>query len=472
MTTADFAARIPIEQADPMTPRPTRPMGELGFTGINPFGYYAQEESWDYFHVPLEELERMVQQDGQAQSLYRILTMPIRASETHLTAADGGQAEYDFICRQLFQSPQNGGMTIPWNRVMAALSRAVLTGAEVLEKCYKTATIDGKDRILLDRIAPRPRRTLRFRVDERGYFNGVVQMVPYRGIIWIEKPKCLHFVINGEMNPVFGQSMLLPAYYHYQKKHKLYYIGHLGFAVAALALKKLTIPVGADQNDRRTFEQAAANMGMNTTISIPEGYGLELDYGAKVPSEMIPFVNHHDDQMAKAVLAQILNLGTSGNTGSYALSEAHLDLVFIVIESIMDDMTYLFNTEVIPELIDWNFGTSKYPVLEIAPSYTDRRETIKDIFRHISAARQVNTSAEFWVELEKAMAQQLGFSDNINYDAQGDTMVKQARTRQNAQTGVTKKPPTSVPGQGPQDPSTAPGRGAPPPRQASAPKGK
>jgi hypothetical protein len=71
------------------------------------------------------------------------------------------------------------------------------------------------------------------------------------------------------------------------------------------------------------------------------------------------------------------------------------------------------------------------------------------------------------------MAQQLGFSDNINYDAQGDTMVKQARTRQNAQTGVSKRRPQQVPpAQGPQDPGMAPGRGAPPPRQASAPKGK
>src|SRR5262252_9118600 len=145
MTTAEFAARLPIENADTETPKPKQPIGELGFTGINPFGYYAQEESWDYFHVPLEELERMIQQDGQAQSLYRILTMPIRASEHTLTAADGGQAEYDFINRQLFDAPQNGGMTIPWSRVMASLARSVLTGAEVLEKVWVVKKVNGQD---------------------------------------------------------------------------------------------------------------------------------------------------------------------------------------------------------------------------------------------------------------------------------------------------------------------------------------
>jgi hypothetical protein len=458
MVAADFAARIPIEEADTSPPKPSY-LGELGFTGVNPFGYYAQEESWDYYHVPIEELERMVQQDGQAQSLYRILTMPIRASEHQLTAADGGQAEYDFICRQLFDKPQNGGMSVPWPRVIASLSRAVLTGAEVMEKCFKVAKLDGEDVIMLDKIAPRPRRTLRFRVDQKGYFDGVIQMVPFKGQAWIPSENCLHFVVNGDHNPVFGQSMLLPAYYHYQKKHKLYYIGHLGFALAAVALKKLSIPAGSDPNDRRVFEQAAANMGVNTTISIPDGFGLEMDYGAQVPAAMIPFVNHHDDQMAKAVLAQILNLGTSGNTGSYALSETHLDLVFVVIESIMDDMSYLFNTEVIPELIDWNFGTSKYPTLQIAPSYTDRREAIKDIFRHVSGARQTNLTPEFMLELEKAMAQQLGFADEIDYAGQQDRMVREAKTRQNAQTGVNKRKPTTAPANGPQDPSAAGARG-------------
>jgi len=470
MTTADFAARLPIEKVDEAPPKPPS-LGEMGFTGLNPFGYYSQEENSDYFSVSIQELERMVQQDGQAQSLYRILTMPIRAAEHHLTAADGGQAEYDFINRQLFDSPQNGGMSIPWSRVVAALSRSVLTGAEVLEKCYKVATLDGKEVIMLDKLAPRPRRTLRFRLDKKGYFDGVVQMVPFSGQVWLEQDKCLHFVVNGEMNPVFGQSMLLPAYYHYQKKHKLYYIGHLGFAISAVALKKLQIPIGADERDRRIFEQAASNMGVNTTISIPEGYGLDLDYGAKVPAEMIQFVDHHDDQMAKAVLAQIINLGTSGNTGSYALSETHLDLVFVVIQAIMEDMSRLFNTEVIPELIDWNFGTSKYPILEIAPSYTDRRQAVKEIFQHISGARQTNVTPDFLIELEKAMAQQLGFTD-IDYQGKQDQMMRDAKKRQNAQTGVSKPAaPAFPPGATTARPGQPPAAGArPAARPATAAK--
>src|SRR5215471_342776 len=463
MVQTDFAARIPVEEADSPVPKP-QPLGEVGFTGVNPFGWFGLEESSDYYNVPITELERMIQQDGQAQSLYRILTMPIRASEHTLTAADGGQAEYDFINRQLFDAPQNGGMTIPWSRVMASLARSVLTGAEVLEKVWVVKKVNGQDVTMLDKLAPRPRRTLLFQTDARGYFDGALQNVPSKGQVRLLKEKCLHFVVNGEMNPVFGMSMLLPAYYHYQKKHKLYYIGHLGFAIAALALKKISVPQGVDPTDKRIFEQAVSNIGTNTTISVPEGWGLELEYGAKVPAEMIPFVNHHDDQMAKAVLAQILNLGTSGNTGSYALSEAHLDLVFVLIESIMDDMSTVFNNDVIPELIDWNFGSSKYPVLQIAPSYTDRREAVKDIFRHISGARQTNVTPDFLIELEKAMAQQLGFTE-IDYQGKQDQMIRDAKRRQNAQTGVNKP---AAPGFPPAQAGKAPAAKAPTPQPAAA----
>jgi uncharacterized protein DUF935 len=444
-------ARLPLDKLETPSPKPI--IGEIGWAGVNPFGIFAQEEAYDYFNVAIADLERMVQQDGQAQSLYRILTMPLRASETNLKPATNGQAEYDFIKRQLFGKPQEGGMTIPWKRVIASLARSVLTGAEVLEKVYKIGKINGQELILLDKLAPRPRRTLRFRMDPKGNFDGVIQMIPMQGQQTIEKDKCLHFVVNGEMNPVFGCSFLLPAYYHYKSKHKLYYVGHLGFALAAVALKKLHIPPEADPIDRHRFEQAAAQMGVNTTITIPEGYELELEYGSRVPAEMIPFVDHHDDQMAKAVLAQILNLGTSGNTGSYALSEAHLDLVFVVIESIMDDVSYEFNTSIIPNLVDWNFGTSNYPTLEVAPSYTDRREVVKDIFRHISGARQTNVTPDFLLELEKAMAEQLGFSDNIDYDTKQESMLKDAKKRQDAQTGV-KKP--AVPPFQPQQPQQRP----------------
>ena len=378
----------------------------------------------------------MIQQDGEAQSLYRILTMPIKASEVKITPVDGGQAEADFISAQLLNAQQRGGMKLSWKRVVSNFSRAVLTGAEIGEKVYRIQKYQGRELIMLDKIAPRPRRTIRFlQTWPQGEFNGVTQFVPGNpSPVTIPPNKCLHFVVNAEHNPIFGQSMLLPAYYHYQAKHKLYYVGHLAYALAAIPLKKLHVPPEADPNDKQKFENAAGNMGVNTTITVPEGYEIEFEKGNAPPDMTVP-INHHDDQMAKAVLAQILNLGTAGNNGSYALSETHLDLIFIVEEAMMDDLSALINTDLIPELIDWNFGSGKYPIVEVSPSYTDRREAIKEIFRHLAGARQANTSPDFMLALEKSMAEILGFKD-IDYATKQSDMQKDISERQQAQSGV------------------------------------
>src|SRR5216684_4753770 len=125
-------AKIKVEQLNPNGKKPPKPtIQELGtavssLVGINPYGLFQEEELSGFSNVALEDLERMIQQDGQAQSLYRILTMPIRASEMKITAVDGGQAEADFIAAQLLNPRQRGGMKLPWKRVMANFSRAVL----------------------------------------------------------------------------------------------------------------------------------------------------------------------------------------------------------------------------------------------------------------------------------------------------------------------------------------------------------
>jgi hypothetical protein len=479
-------AKIKPEKLNPNgVSRPPRPtIQELGtavasLIGINPYGLFQEEELAGYTNVALEDLERMIQQDGQAQSLYRILSMPIRASEARVTAVDGGDAEAEFIRAQLFNPVQRGGMKLPWKKVVSNFARAVITGSEVGEKVFRIQKYQGKDLIMLDKIAVRPRRTLRFlQTWPQGEFRGVTQFVPGGpSPVFIPAGKCLKFTVNSEHNPIFGQSMLLPAYYHYQAKHKLYYVGHLAYALAAIPLKKLTVPPESDPNDKKTFEQAASQLGVNTTITIPEGYGLELDRGTNPPDMTIP-INHHDDQMAKAVLAQIINIGTSGNGSSSSLAEAHLDLIFIVEEAIMDDMSAMFNADLIPDLIDWNFGTGKYPILEVSPSYTDRRETIKEIFRHLAGARQANTTPDFMLTLEQAMSDILGFND-INYAEKKTSMQADISERQQAQSGVsqvkvaqkqadTARIVANKPTPAPVLPGTG-GVGKPPPRAVKSP---
>lgn len=419
-----------VKDLQPEETRDKPRLAEIGRAVISPFSLFDIDELYDESAVTLAELDRMVQTDGQAMSLYRILTMPIRAGELRVKPINGGTNEADFIHAQLVNPPELGGMSSPWSMVIQSIAKAVLTGAEVLEKVH----IVRNGHIVLRKLAPRPRNSIVIQMDKQGGFDGVKQVLP-SGTVKIPREKCVLFVVGKEHNPLYGRSMLLPAYGHYEMKHKLYYISHLAYALNAIPIREGSIPPGVMDSERKAFQDALDNVGVNTSIIVPEGYGMEIHETRQVADSM-PLIDHHDIEMAKAVLGQIINMGTTVSGGSYALGQTQLEMLLLALQALRDDIAQVINSYVIPELIDWNYSTQRYPQLKLLPPGTDMKVLTKEVFQHMSASRQVNTSSQFWLKLERKMAEMLGFEDEIDYDELEAKMEADFETRQQAQTGV------------------------------------
>jgi len=419
-----------VKDLQPDETRNKPSLSELGTAVVSPFSLFDISEFFDDSAVTIADLDRMIQTDGQAMSLYRILTMPIRAGELRIKAVDGGVQEANFIQAQLANPPELGGMTTPWSMVVQNIAKNVLTGAEVLEKVHEKRN----GHIVLRKLAPRPRESIIIKMDSKGGFNGVRQTLP-SGPVEIPREKCVLFVQGREFNPLYGRSMLLPAYGHHEMKHKLYYISHLAYALNAIPIREGSIPPGVQDSERKAFQNALDNVGVNTSIIVPEGYGMEIHETRQVADSM-PLIDHHDIEMAKAVLGQIINMGTTVSGGSYSLGQTQLEMLLLSLNALRDDISQTVNSYVIPELIDWNYGTQRYPQMKLLPPSTDLKVLTKEIFEHISAARQVNTSAEFWLLLERKMAEMLGFEDEIDYEKKQAEMLASINERQQAQTGV------------------------------------
>ena len=419
-----------VKDLQPEETRDRPSLAEVGRAVVSPFSLFDIDELFDESSVTLAELDRMVQTDGQAMSLYRILTMPIRAGELRVKPIDGGTNEANFIHAQLVNPPELGGMTTPWSGVVQNIAKYVLTGAEVLEKVHEVRN----GHIVLRKLAPRPRNSIVIRMDEKGGFNGVKQVLP-SGTVTIPREKCVLFVAGKEHNPLYGRSMLLPAYGHYEMKHKLYYISHLAYALNAIPIREGSIPPGVMESERKAFQNALDNVGVNTSIIVPEGYGMEIHETRQVADSM-PLIDHHDIEMAKAVLGQIINMGTTVSGGSYSLGQTQLEMLLLALQALREDIAQVINSYVIPELIDWNYSTQRYPQLKLLPPSTDIKVLTKEVFSHMSAARQVNTSGQFWLKLERKMAEMLGFEDEIDYDKLEAEMIAGYEERQQAQTGV------------------------------------
>ena len=130
--------------------------------------------------------------------------------------------------------------------------------------------------------------------------------------------------------------------------------------------------------------------------------------------ELLPFVQHHDTQMSKAVLAQVLDIGVESTSGSFNLSNTHLDIFITNLGLIGDGIAAVLNEVLVPRLIDWNFGTGNYPKIEFVPFERDTKKFITELFHRISSSRTLNASPEFMVKLEEEMSKMIGL--DIDFD--------------------------------------------------------
>ena len=67
-----------------------------------------------------------------------------------------------------------------------------------------------------------------------------------------------------------------------------------------------------------------------------------------------------------------------------------------------------------PQYIDWNFGTGKYPVFRFGVISDATKDVIKELFTVVATAQSSKWTDEFIRELEKKLTDRLGL--DVDYD--------------------------------------------------------
>ncbi len=397
---------------------------ELGVLDDLPFsGGFGAQELVDAKEVTLQQIQQMRRKDGQARAIHRVLTLPLRTAALSViphggpgdTSEGAGEEEAELVKMALTEPLSRGGMSTSINKVLAHMGMALADGFAVFEKVWQI-TQEGK--FTLRKLAPRGAETVKFHLDENGGLKAVRQRVHWQGEridVTIPSDKLLVYTAQHEENPWYGESYLLPAYYHYDKKHKLYYISHLAAQFHAIPGRIGTYPSQAAKGDRKAFREQLAKMGFNTAMTKPVGYEIEPFGGVGGMPDYEPMFNHHDAMMAKSVLAHFIQLGTGSSTGSWALSEDQTDFFTIALEAILAEWGEVFSFYVAPQLVDFNFTTKAYPEIKFGPLSDATREIMAEVFKSLMAASQTNVTPEFMFEIEQKIAEVLGLE--IDYEA-------------------------------------------------------
>lgn len=400
---------------------------ERGIIFQYPFStqYHNLWEMWKTDKVSVKQLEVMRRTDGHARALYRAMTLPIMACLKNATVApisgvEGGQDEANFIDMMLHLPPAAGGMTVPLNQFMKQMLLGVFHGFSAFELVYwvpKKGPLAGK--ITLRKASYRPADSVHFLSNDQGEFAGWRQRIFLFGrYIDVELPNdtALVYTCNSEEGPIYGVSMFESAFWHYDKKVKLYYLAHLAAQKGALGTRIGTMPPNPNKADKDHFLRALNELGVKQYMAMPIDWTVtSLQEAGKF--DFLPLIEHHNQMMSESVLCNsVLDNNGGGANAPMVDFSSNDDTLFIqMLESIMDDIASVLNNQLIPRFIDWNFGTENYPTFKWGPFTDEQKDAIRLAFNALAMAPQINLAPEMWQALQVKWGEDLGI--NVDYDA-------------------------------------------------------
>jgi hypothetical protein len=479
VTSQGFGQEGYVLDSSDVGPRPKPPPELENFVvGVPYYLPFATpyRDSWELFRddpVSIKQLVSMRRQDGQARALYRLMTMPILAALKEakivpIPDTDGGDEEAKFCHDLLFLPPSAGGMTHSIVRFIKQMALALFNGFTAWEMVYWSPTTGPlKGKWTLRKIDWRPSETLTFLLDGQGEFNGFRQRTFFQGRtidVKIPKDTSVYYANEEAERPFYGVSMFESAFFHYDKKTKLYYIAHLAAQRAAVGMRVGTMPPNPPAADKNNFVKGLAQLGLAQYMVCPSADWTVVNIEEKGNFDFLGMINHHNSQMSKSVLAPWFDEQQGQGSGESTLVDfGNQDTAswMMMLESILEEMASVITDHILPRFIDWNFGSGKYPLWKWGTLTAEQKAAINDTFDKLSTAGQTaNVSPEFMVQLEKKMAVDLGLV--IDYgpiekrEKEKTALMTEA---QKAQMNMQIHPELAMPGQQGPPPASTPGTG-------------
>ncbi len=453
-------------RANGVLPKPA-PDVEVGVSSYLPF-VVPYQNAWEALRddeITVKQLQAMRRTDGQARALYRLITLPIRAALKTATFipednVEGGEDEAKFISQMFTLPASGGGMTVPFNKVIAQMLLAVFDGFSAFEMVYhvpETGPLKGK--WTLKKLAQRPSETLTFLLDERSEFAGLRQQTMYQSRhvdVRIPAEHAVYYAANEEEKPFYGQSYFQSAFAHWDKKFRLYVIAHLAAQRAAVGTRVGKLPKNPNREEKAAFQKGLANLGAFQWMTVPEDYEVE-SLRESTGFDFLALVNHHNSQMSKSVLAAFFDKEQGGgDAGKLVDFGQQSDALFLLmLATIMGEIEDVINQKIIPRFIDWNFESGRYPKFQFGSLSQAQKQAMLDLFKNLATGGQsLTVRPELVHEMEKQVAEEFGLE--IDWESVEAEMAAEKEAMAMAEELAAQEQAGTLPGAGPGAPAAPP----------------
>jgi hypothetical protein len=348
------------------------PTAAIGYTQAPSYQwYFDQAETTPELQWPqsIAVFDQMRRTDAQVTSVLRAVTLPVRRTPWRIDPNGARPEVVKLVADDLglpvageneVRPPLRSKGRFSWSEHLRLALLMLPFGHAYFEQLYRVD--DDGVRAHLGKLEYRPPTTIeRIEVASDG---GLVYIKQYWTATNTEpKPipvdRLVAYIHEREGGNWLGSSILRPAYKNWLLKDRL-----LRVQAQTIERNGMGIPVYKGQ-DGATGDDLAEGKKVATAWRSGEAAGTALPFGADIELKGVtgtlpdaePAVRYHDEQLARAVLAHFLNLGTQ--TGSWALGSTFADFFTLSLQTLAQQIASTTTQHVIEDLVDVNWGPNE-----------------------------------------------------------------------------------------------------------------
>lgn len=315
--------------------------------------------------------DRMRRQDAQVSSVLRAVTSPILRTQWRIDGSGCRPEVTAHVAADLGLPVVGQGNDVPalrtrdrfsWGEHLKLALLMLPFGHMPFEQVYR---FDADGMVHLRKLGPRmPRTIANINVARDGGLVSIEQYGSADSMTTVTLPvsRLVMYVLDREGGNWFGTSVLRTAYKNWLIKDRL-----LRTQAQTIERNGMGIPVYTGATGETDLSDGleiatAIRAGDNAGAAIPgasKGPGgsaakLELMGVTGVLPDADKPIRYHDEQIARAVLAHFLNLGTQ--TGSWALGSTFADFFTLSLQAVAEEIRATASQHIVEDLVDLNWG--------------------------------------------------------------------------------------------------------------------
>lgn len=342
----------------------------------------------------IDVFDRMRREDPQVKSVLRAVMLPILRTDWAIDGTGCRDEVTEHVARDL-GLPIKGKTYVPPRRRKGRFSFKEFLRLALLELVYghsffeQVFTIDDAGLAHVGKLAWRPPRTIEsIEVAKDGGLVGIRQY-------GLDKPigvdRLVAFVNEREGANWIGESLLRAAYKMYVLKDRVLRIQALTAERNGLGLPVFTAPPLPENATEWSFDEAKgwldeqiaegeriakeARAGDAAGVAVANGASMKfVGVEGDLPDTDAP-IRYYDEQIARAVLANFLNLGGNNSKGSYALSDVLGGFFTDSLNTVAQHIADVVDQHVIEDLVDKNWGPEE-PAPRLVPAPIGERQQV------------------------------------------------------------------------------------------------